>query len=92
MIWGPLGGGDAELIVGAVKGQGWWVFQAEAARRGCEDLLQKQKYSRSSGKSQSVGCQRTSVGGQTQIIEPEDQSAQPGLCKKKESVNLKTCQ
>ena len=38
MIWGPLGGGDAELTVGAVKGQGWWVLQAEAARTGCEDL------------------------------------------------------
>ena len=48
-------------------------------------LLQKQKCSRNSGKSHSVWCQRASVGGQTQIIGPEDQSAQPGLWKKKVS-------
>ena len=30
-------------------------------------------------------CQRASVGEQTQIIGPEDQSAQPGLWKKKVS-------
>ena len=38
VIWEPLGGGDAELTVGTVKGQGWWVLQAEAARSRCEDL------------------------------------------------------
>lgn len=92
--WWSVGLQDAGAGNGYSKGSGVVGAPGRGSKFGgwVKNLLQKWACSRSSGKSHSVGCQGASVGGQIQITEPEDQTAQPGFWKKKESVNLKTCQ